>query len=98
MGGFERRQLVVNGTKATVELNPLEWYITDTRNLQTKRTMRTSLNWHTKGEKKLSDPLDRYDTMMKSFAEYVSGERINPYSLDYELELYKTILKCCGEV
>ena len=98
LGGFERRQLVVNGTKATVELNPLEWYITDTRNLQTKRTMRTSLNWHTKGEKKLSDPLDRYDTMMKSFAEYVSGERINPYSLDYELELYKTILKCCGEV
>lgn len=98
LGGFERRQLVVNGTKATVELNPLEWYITDTQNLQTKRTMRTSLDWHTKGEEKLSDPLDRYDTMMKSFAEYVSGERINPYSLDYELELYKTILKCCGEV
>lgn len=98
LGGFERRQLVVNGTKATVELNPLEWYIPDTENLQTQRTIRTSLDWHAKGEKELSDPLNRYDTMMKSFAEYVSGEKSNPYSLDYELELYKTILKCCGEV
>jgi len=98
LGGFERRQLVVNGTKATVELNPLEWYIPDTQNLQTKRTIRTSLNWHTIGEKGISEPIDRYDTMMKSFAEYISGEKSNPYSLDYELELYKTILKCCGEV
>lgn len=96
LGGFERRQLVVNGTKATVELNPLEWYIPETQNLQTKRTVRTSLNWHTKGEKELSAPIDRYDTMMKSFAEYVSGEKTNPYSLDYELELFKTILKACG--
>jgi len=98
VGGFQRRQLVVCGTKKTVELNPLEWYIPDTQNLQTKRTIRTSLNWHTIGEKGISEPIDRYDTMMKSFAEYISGEKSNPYSLDYELELYKTILKCCGEV
>jgi len=98
LGGFERRQLVINGTKATVELKPLEWYIPDTENLQTQKTVRTSLNWHAKGEKELSTPCNRYDPMMKSFAEYVRGEKINPYSLDYELELYKTILKCCREI
>ena len=97
LGGFERRQLVVNGSKATVELNPLEWYIPDTENFQTQRIVRGSLNWHTPGKKELSAPCDRYDTMMKSFAEYVSGKKQNPYSPDYELELYKTILKSCGE-
>ena len=35
--------------------------------------------------------------MMKAFAQYVRGEKQNPYSPDYELELYKTVLKSCGE-
>jgi len=34
--------------------------------------------------------------MMSSFAQYVRGEKTNPYTLDYELNLYKNILKCCG--
>lgn len=97
LGGFARRQLVVNGTKATVELNPLEWYIPGTENLQTQKIVRKAQSWHDAGEKEISVPCDRYDTMMRSFAEYVSGEKTNPYSLDYELELYKTVLKCCGE-
>jgi len=32
---------------------------------------------------------------MDSFASYVRGEKENPYTLEYELNLYKTILKCC---
>ena len=40
---------------------------------------------------------DINDNMIKSFAEYVLGEKVNPYTLDYELELYKTVLKACGE-
>jgi len=36
--------------------------------------------------------------MMAAFAAYVRGETENPYTLDYELELYKTILKACGEI
>ncbi len=27
---------------------------------------------------------------------FPEGEKENPYSYDYELLLYKTILKCCG--
>lgn len=97
LGGFERRQLVVNGTKATVELNPLEWYLPDGSGLQTGRTVRTSTNWNEKTEKVFSGPLDRYDTMMRSFAAYVRGEKENPFTPDYELELYKTVLTACGK-
>lgn len=96
LGGFERRQLVVNGSKATVELNPLEWYLPNLSDLQTRRFVRTSTNWHEKTEEEISAPCDRYDNMMKSFAEYVRGEKENPYTPDYELMLYKTILKACG--
>ncbi|MEE1280161.1 MAG: Gfo/Idh/MocA family oxidoreductase [Oscillospiraceae bacterium] len=46
LGGFSRRQLVVNGTKATVELNPLEWNTDDLKGLQTYRTIRTSTHRH----------------------------------------------------
>lgn len=98
LGGFERRQLVVNGTKGTVELNPLEWYVDGSKMLQTQRTIRISTKWNEKsGEKQISEPCDRYDNMLKAFAEYVRGEKTNPYTLDYELELYKTILKACGK-
>ena len=96
-GGFERRQLVVNGTKATVELNPLEWYLPGGGELQTGRCVRASIKWNEKTEKEFSAPCDRYDTMMKSFAAYVRDEKENPYTLDYELELYKTVSKACGK-
>ena len=41
-------------------------------------------------------PFDRYIPMMTAFAEMVRGERENPFSPDYELELYKTVLSACG--
>lgn len=97
LGGFERRQLVVNGTKTTVELNPLEWYLPNSNELQTGRVVRTSTNWNEKTEKEFSNPCDRYDNMMRSFAEYVRGKKQNPFTLDYELELYKTVLEACGK-
>jgi hypothetical protein len=43
-----------------------------------------------------SIPFQRYEDMLLSFADMVRGEKENPYTLDYELELFKTILKCCG--
>lgn len=96
-GGFARRQLVVSGTKATVELNPIEWYLPDFSGMQTYKATRTSTNWHNEGEKEICAPFDRYEYMMESFAKYVIGEKQNPYTLDYELELYKSVLKACGE-
>ena len=94
MGGFERRQLVVSGTKKTVELKPLEWYAGD--KLITERYVRESIAWNQETEKERSAVYDRYDDMMRNFARMVSGDVINENTPEYELEVYKTVLKCCG--
>lgn len=97
IGGFVRRQLVVSGTKGTVEFKPLEILIPNTEYSQyTEKTeYMDGEDWHTKGEHSRSEIHDRYDAMLSAFAEMVRGEKTNPYTLDYELDLYKTILKCC---
>ena len=94
IGGFERRQLVVSGTKKTVELKPLEWYARG--GTVTERYVRETPDWYSVTEKEISTPSDRYDAMMRSFGEMVLGKKDNPYSYDYELSLYKLILKACG--
>ena len=95
IGGFERRQLVVSGTKKTVELKPLEWYV-EPGQLVTSRNTYSSMDWNTAGTKEQSNPINRYDDMMRSFAKMVVGEKKNPWDYDYELELYKIIHKACG--
>lgn len=98
IGGFARRQLVVSGTKKTVEIKPIEMYDGQIgEDLFTEKTEYESENWVDRGVRKRTGYFDRYSKMMLSFANYVRGEEKNPYSLEYELELYKTILKCCGD-
>ncbi|MBR5518978.1 MAG: hypothetical protein IKV86_08150, partial [Clostridia bacterium] len=100
LGGFERRQLVVSGTKKTVELKPLEWYedgAAGDRKQVTQRYVREDTNWHHPTPMEKSVAHDRYDAMMRSFGQMVRGEKENPWGCDYELELYKTVLKACGE-
>lgn len=97
LGGFARRQVVVSGTKATVEINPLEWYLSGNQKMQVSRAVRTSPHWHTDCEKEVSSAVDRYDDMIRSFAQMVRGKTENPYTPDYELELYKLLLECCGK-
>lgn len=94
IGGFARRQLVVSGTKETVELKPLEMFAPGGQ--ITTKTEYTSADWKNRGKTSNCAVYDRYDPMMYSFAQMVCGEKQNPYSCDYELELYKTLLKCCG--
>lgn len=94
-GGFARRQLVVTGTKGTVELKPLERYESGDL-LYTEKTEYEAFDWNNNGKTCKSKSFDRYDEMMCSFAKYVRQETSNPYTLDYELELYKILLKSCG--
>ena len=96
-GGFARRQLVVTGRRMTVELNPLEWYVPGTPNLQTTRYIRYNKKWLEWNEPEKLEPMNRYDPMMTGFAQIVRGERENPYTPDYELELFKLVLKACGQ-
>ena len=98
-GGFYRRQLVVSGELGTVELKPFEVNVKGDVNQPTVTGMRVSTdlgNWNDEGNFAFSDIFPRYDDMLRAFGEYVLGERENPYTLDYELELFKTIIDCCG--
>ena len=102
--GFMRRQLVITGEKGTIEINPLEMYVRDTPFDNHSTRMRVSTrshgvdiaSWRAIGEWKEFEPFDRHDGMMTSFAEMVRGEKVNPYTPDYELEVYKHVLKACG--
>ena len=96
ISGFERRQLVVTGTKKTVELKPLEWHSPDGWGQSTYKTEYASSGWWESGEKSVSEAHDRYDTMMRAFASYCRGERTNPDTPDSELELFRTVLTACG--
>ena len=96
IGGYARRQLVVTGTEGTVELKPLEMFIPG-QGIYTGKTEYWNKGWNDLGVHSKTPIFDRYDGMMAAFAAYVRGEKENPYTLDYELELYKTILKACGE-
>ena len=94
-GGFLRRQLVVTGTKGTVELKPLEVCIDGVQ--YTDKTECYDSDWHKPRDITSSELHNRYDNMMSSFAAMVRGEKQNPYTLDYELQLYRTVLEACGE-
>ncbi|MBQ9803008.1 MAG: Gfo/Idh/MocA family oxidoreductase [Clostridia bacterium] len=93
-GGFMRRQLVITGTKGKFEVRPLE--VTIKYPLQyTAYTECMSEDWNDAGVSRRSPDHDRFTDMMLSFAAMVRGEKQNPYTYDYELALFKTVLKCC---
>ena len=96
IGGYARRQLVVIGTEGTVEIKPLEMFIPG-QGIYTEKTEYMVKAWDNLGEHSKTPMFDRYDGMMAGFASFVRGEKENPYTPDYELELYKTVLKACGE-
>lgn len=93
-GGFSRRQLVISGEKGTIEIRPLETYCDGV--LYTVGGECTSEEWLAEAEMKRSAPFDRYQAMMRHFAEVVRGKE-NIYGYDYELGLYKLILRSCGK-
>ena len=95
VGGFARRQLVVSGSKRTVEIKPLEMFAEGDL-LYTEKCEYPSFGWDNVKEFTKSEKYNRYDKMMATFAELVRGEKQNPFTLDYELALYKTVLKACG--
>lgn len=98
-GGFMRRQLVVTGEKGAKVLEPIEAYTPrGGSELYTGvRVVDSDIyNWGNDGTRYSSEPFDRYDGMMAAFASYIRGDSINPYTLDYEMSMYRVMLKACG--
>lgn len=96
IGGYARRQLTVIGTNGTVEINPLECYYKGGPLLYTEVTERFEKDWNDRGKKTVSEPFDRYDAMMRDFAERIRGKEEKIYTLDYEKRLYGLIQKSMG--
>ncbi len=102
-GGFARRQIVICGTRGTYEIKPLEDYFNENEISNLKTDVRYTFanedgtySWKNSDVKKEKfGPFDRYIPMMSAFAAMVRGEMENQFTPDYELELYKTVLKCC---
>ena len=96
-GGFMRRQVVVCGTKGTIEINPLEYNVegglcSDMRVLD----LETGSAWAARVDAKTYVPFVRLDNMLRSFAEMVAGEKPYDIDLDYEIILHEIVLKDAG--
>ena len=100
IGGYERRQLVVCGTKGTAEIKPLEWASNeDNGTIQPQTTFvkeAFSYDWGEKNEPHSTPTYGRYDAMLRAFADYINKNSKNPYDYEYERQLHKLILKACG--
>lgn len=103
IGGFARRQLVICGTKGTIEIKPLERKIRGSSALVSE--LRITTMEDTGGEHyddfsreiPLPPMKGRYDDMMLEFSRIVRGEIENPYSYEYEYEVQKLVLAACAE-
>ena len=95
VGGFMRRQLVICGSKGTIELKPLEQYNEENTALVTPVKEAYKTGWHTPPEKRIVGPVHRYEAMLRAFASYVRGEKSNPYTYEYECGLFRLLAKSC---
>ena len=97
--GYYRRQLVVCGTKGTVEIKPME--------RPTKMSVAWSRPFSTgsfsqAGWEDAREWIDvpdfggRYDAQLIDFARIVRGEIENPFGYEHELAVERTLLRACG--
>lgn len=97
--GFLRRQLVVCGTKGTIEIYPIEPF-NQPQLLPPKLrlTLAEPMGGYQAGRQEVVFPHmpGRYDEQMVEFADIVRGARPNPYTYDHELLLHECVLRACG--
>jgi len=101
VNGFNRRQLVIVGSKATLEIYPLERHagensILDCEMKEAYAEDAAKTGWAECGKVTKYPPFHRYKDMMIDYASMVRGEKENPYTLKYELEVQKLLLDACG--
>lgn len=104
-GGFDRRQIVVVGSKGTVEIRPTESVCPPEErpadhpecDLRTDlRICRDTADWHAPCRTRTVGPYNRYDAMLCSFAAIARGEKANPYTPEYEKNLHRLVLAAGG--
>ena len=97
VNGFGRRQLVVSGSRGTVNICPLERPITMTWS-------DLSIADKTYEDRKISLPFEdhtaggRYDEMMQDFHAYIMGEKENPFTYEHDFLVQKVLSEIVGGV
>jgi len=102
VNGFDRRQIVVTGTRGSFVIQPIE---ERTGGPDVEEFAKAHVTFCDEGSKHRFEkagadikfgPFGRYTEMMLDFAEIVRGKRENKYSYDYELAVQRILLKACG--
>ena len=97
VNGFGRRQLMVSGSRGTVNICPLERPITMTYS-------DTSIADTTYENRCIKIPFEdntsdgRYDEMMRDFHSYILGEKQNPYTYEHDLLVQEVLCDIIGGV
>jgi predicted dehydrogenase len=97
VNGFGRRQLVVSGSKGTVNICPLERPITMTYS-------DTSIADKTYEDRKIVIPFEdhtangRYDEMMQDLYAYIMGTKQNPFTYEHDYLVQKVLSEIVGGV
>ena len=97
VNGFGRRQLMVSGSRGTVNICPLERPITMTYS-DTDITDKTYEDVKTVIPFVDNTSDGRYDVMMHDFYSYIVGEKKNPFTYDHEYLVQKVLDKIVGGV
>lgn len=97
VNGYGRRQLVVSGSRGTVNICPLE-------NPTVMTYADTSMNGKTYEDRKIVIPFEesvsgcRYDGMMRDFYSYIVGEKQNPFSYEHDYLVQKVLAEIVGGI
>ena len=97
VNGFGRRQLVVSGSKGTVNICPMERPITMT---YSDTTIADATYEDRKQIFTFEDNTSngRYDLMMSDFYSYIKGTKQNPYTYDHDYLVQQVISEIVGGV
>ncbi len=97
VNGYGRRQLMVSGSKGTVDICPLEKGIRMTY-------ADTAMQGKTYEDRKIVIPVEdnthhgRYDDMMRDFYDYIQGTKKNPYTYRHDYLVQKVLSEIIGGV
>ncbi|MBQ8357670.1 MAG: Gfo/Idh/MocA family oxidoreductase [Clostridia bacterium] len=97
VNGYGRRQLMVSGSKGTVNICPLEKGIRMTY-------ADTAMNGNTYEDCKITVPTEdnthhgRYDDMMRDFYAYIRGTKQNPFTYEHDYLVQKVLSEIVGGV
>lgn len=97
VNGFGRRQLVVSGSKGTVNICPIEGPITMTYS-------DTTIADQTYADRKVFVPFEdrtnggRYDEMVQDFYAYIHGTKENPFTYEHDYLVQKVLADVVGGI